>query len=77
MNYPKYQQLRILVLLGMEQYDWVYQKTLSGPTKDFLNYVFPRTFEKATFQLAKEIAIQEHDKNIRGEYDSFVSVSSE
>ncbi len=66
MNYRNYQRLRQLVLLGMEKHDWVNQETLTGHTKDFLNYVFPRTFEKATFQLAKEIATKEHDKNIQG-----------
>ena len=66
MNYSKYQRLRQLVLLGMEEHNWVNEKTLTGHAKDFLNYVFPRTSEKATFQLAKEIATQEHDKNIQG-----------
>ena len=66
MNYTKYQILRQLVLLGMEQFEWVGQKTLTGHTRNFLSYALPRTYEKATFQLALEIAVNEHDKNLQG-----------
>ena len=66
MNYTKYKLLRQIVLLGMEHNSWVKQKTLTGNTEDFLTYVFPRTYKKATFQLAFEIATKEHDDNIRG-----------
>ena len=66
MNYNKYQTLRKLILLGLEQFNWLNQKTLESQSRDFLKYTFPRTFERATFNLAIQIACLEHDKNIQG-----------
>ena len=66
MDYCGYQSLRHLVLIGFEQFSWINQKTLNSQTRDFLKYDFPRTFEKATFNLAIQIACLDHDKNIQG-----------
>ena len=66
MNYSNYQKLRNLVLLGLEHFNWFEQKTFEGQSREFLKYAFPRTFEKATLNLAIQIACIEHDKNIQG-----------
>jgi hypothetical protein len=60
------QKLRILILLGMEEYNWVNQKVLKNNSEAFLDYVLPKTKSIAAFNLASNIACLEHDKNIQG-----------
>jgi len=60
------QQLRNLVLLGMEENNWVSQKVLNNNSIDFFKYILPRTKEKAILNLAIQITCLEHDKNIQG-----------
>jgi hypothetical protein len=66
MNYLKYQLLRNLVLIGLEQFHWIDQKTIGSQSHEFLKYTFPKTFERATFNLACQIACLDHDKHIQG-----------
>lgn len=60
------QRLRNLVLLGIEENNWVSQKVLNTNSIDFFKYILPRTNEKAILNLAIQIASLEHDKNIQG-----------
>lgn len=60
------QRLRNLVLLGMEENNWVSQKVLNTNSIDFFKYILPRTKEKAILNLAIEVTCLEHDKNIQG-----------
>lgn len=60
------QRLRNLVLLGMEENNWVNQKVLNTNSIDFFKYILPRTKEKAILNLAIEVTCLEHDKKIQG-----------
>ncbi len=60
------QRLRNLVLLGMEENNWVAQKVLNNNSLNFFKYILPRTKEKAILNLAIQITCMEHDKNIQG-----------
>lgn len=60
------QRLRNLVLLGMEEHNWVSQKVLNSNSIDFFKYILPRTKEKAILNLAIQVTCAEHDKNIQG-----------
>jgi len=64
MNYI--QKLRNLVLLGMEENNWVNQKVLNSNSIDFFKYILPRTKEKAILNLAIQVTCLEHNKNIQG-----------
>jgi len=66
MEIKKYLALRYLVLIGLEQNDWVNQKVLSNNNEAFLDYVLPKTKTSATLNLAINIACLEHDTNIQG-----------
>ena len=50
------QRLRTLLLLGMEDNDWLNQKVIDTNSIDFFQYILPRTKEKAIFNLAIQIA---------------------
>lgn len=60
------QKLRNLILIGIEQNNWVSQKVLNSNSLSFFQYILPRTKEKAILNLAIQIASLEHDKNIQG-----------
>lgn len=60
------QKLRNLVLLGMEENNWVSQKVLNSNSIDFFKYILPKTKEKAILNLAIQVTCLEHDKNIQG-----------
>lgn len=60
------QRLRNLVLLGIEENNWVAQKVLNNNSLNFFKYILPRTKEKAILNLAIQITCIEHDKNIQG-----------
>jgi hypothetical protein len=60
------QRLRNLLLLGMEDNDWLSQKVIDTNSIDFFQYILPRTKEKAILNLAIQIACIEHDKNVQG-----------
>jgi hypothetical protein len=60
------QKLRNLVLLGMEENNWLSQKVLNKNSIDFFKYIFPKTHEKAILNLAIQMTCLEHEKNIHG-----------
>ncbi len=62
----KYFALRKIVLIGLEQNDWVKQKALTNNSEAFLDYVLPKTKSKAALNLASNIACLEHDQSIQG-----------
>lgn len=60
------QRLRNLILLGIEENNWVNQKVLNSNSIDFFKYILPRTKEKAILNLAIQVTCLEHEKNIQG-----------
>jgi hypothetical protein len=60
------QRLRNLVLLGMEENNWLNQNVLNNNSLEFFKFIFPRTKEKALLNLAIQATCIEHDKNIQG-----------
>lgn len=60
------QNLRNIVLIGMEINNWTAQKVLNKNSIDFFKYILPKTKEKAILNLAIQITCLDHDKNIQG-----------
>lgn len=60
------QNLRNIVLIGIEVNNWSSQKVLNNNSIDFFQYILPKTKEKAILNLAIQITCLEHDKNIQG-----------
>lgn len=66
MDIKNYLELRYLVLVGLEQKGWLKQNVLTNNSEDFLDYILPKTKNRATLNLATNIACLEHDNNIQG-----------
>lgn len=66
MEIKDYLELRYLVLIGLEHKGWVKQNVLTNNSEDFLDYILPKTKNRATLNLATNIACLEHDNNIQG-----------
>jgi hypothetical protein len=60
------QNLRNIVLIGMEVNNWSTQQVLNNNSIDFFKYILPKTKEKAILNLAIQITCLDHNKNIQG-----------
>lgn len=60
------QNLRNIVLIGMEVNNWTTQKVLNNNSIEYFKHILPKTKEKAILNLAIQITCLDHDKNIQG-----------